>query len=547
MKPAWFWSRGLPGSNASRYMYLVAAPLMLLGPFINMLIYNSYTSLRWELLIAGGTIVAVGLIAGAVAALRPETLGPVVTLLLLVAFLDLVSAEIQVAHYLLIAGLTASKQLLAAAIVLAGALACWVLRQNLSIILTVVFGIFILSTLFIHEHRYDLGAFFERPGEADKALPPIVHIVLDEHIGIEGLPADVPGGAELKDDVMAFYDKYGFSLHGGAFSHSSRTTHSLAAMFNGQSYPDAATAFEQTDSGLRLKRNAWFDRLEERGYRIRIYQNSWLDYCDQRRRAIAYCYRFWAHSIKLLEGVDLSPLVKARYILRAYVINSGLVLATLPYFDFEGTSIGAFASAEVLDLIAQDLQKNRRGFAVFAHLLIPHYSYVFGEGCKPKQDLDTWFERFDRASLASHPDLPRQGNDTDSRERRYTAYIPQVRCLYLLLGRFFAKLAEEGLWTDALILIHSDHGSRIARIEPSLQNRDRLSPQDLTDHFSSLFAVRTPNRKGRYDTRMRSIQALFSESFLLRPLDTESNMVFLRSNSLDKSLKDPIELPEFSE
>ncbi len=533
-------------SKVSRYMYVVAAPLILLGPFINMLIHNSYTTLRWELLIAGGAVVAVGVVAGAVAALRPETLGPVVTFLLLAVFVDLVSADIQIGRYLQIADLPTSERLLAAAAVLSGAIVLWVLRRNLSIILAVVFGTLILSTLVIQESKYALGAFFERPGEADKALPPIIHIVLDEHIGIEGLPADVPGAAELKEDLVAFYEAYGFSLHGGAFSHSSHTTHSLAALFNGRPYPDAVTAFENDDGGLHLKRNAWFDHLEERGYRIRIYQNSWLDFCDQRRRAIAYCYRFWAHSIKLLEGVDLSPLVKARYILRAYVINSGALLASLPHFDFEGTSIGAFASAGVLDRIAQDLKKHRGGVAVFAHLLIPHFSYVFGEDCEPKRNLYTWLERFDRAAAFPHLDSARQTNDAESRERRYIAYIQQVRCLYILLDRFFGKLAEEGLWSDAVILIHSDHGSRIARMDPVLQFRDRLSPQDLTDHFSSLFAVRMPNRTGRYLTGMRSIQALFAESFLQRPLDTETKEVFLWSGSLEESLKAPIKLPEFS-
>ncbi len=533
-------------SRASRYLYLIAAPLVLLGPFVVTLIHNSYGALRWEVLIAGGAVAAVGLIAGAIAALRPETFGPAVTLVLLAVFLDFAYPEIQIGRYLQITELAASEQLRVAAVMLSAAVALWLLRRNLSILLTAVFGTLILSTLFIQEGRHALGDFFERPGETDEALPPIVHIVLDEHIGIEGFPADIPGAMEVKSELMAFYEKHGFSLYGGAFSHSSRTTNSLAALLNGRPYPDAATAFEKGDGSFHLKRNAWFDRLEERGYRIHIYQNSWLDYCDRRRRAIASCYRFWANSIKLLEGIDLSPFAKARYILGAYVINSTTFRAVFPYFDFERTSIGAFAGAEVLDRIAADLQTHRQGVAIFAHLLIPHFSYVFGKGCEPKRDLDSWLERSRSSASVPHTVPAGQTNDADSREARYVAYIDQVRCLYRMLDRLFAKLAEEGLWARAVILIHGDHGSRIARMDPDVQHRDRLSARDLIDHYSSLFAVRIPNRKGRYHGQMRSIQALFSERFLQRPLDRDSKMVFLRSDSLEDSLQFPIELPDFS-
>jgi hypothetical protein len=42
------------------------------------------------------------------------------------------------------------------------------------------------------------------------ALPPVVHLVLDEHIGIAGIPTDLPGGAELKRELSPS-TKFGFA------------------------------------------------------------------------------------------------------------------------------------------------------------------------------------------------------------------------------------------------------------------------------------------------------------------------------------------------
>ena len=53
-------------------------------------------------------------------------------------------------------------------------------------------------------------------------LPPVVHILLDEHIGIEGLGGDAAADA-MKERLRSFYVNNGFRLFGGAYSEVSST------------------------------------------------------------------------------------------------------------------------------------------------------------------------------------------------------------------------------------------------------------------------------------------------------------------------------------
>jgi hypothetical protein len=41
-------------------------------------------------------------------------------------------------------------------------------------------------------------------------------------------------------------------------------------------------------------------------------------------------------------------------------------------------------------------------------------------------------------------------------------------------------------------VIHGDHGSRIANVDPKTRNRDRLTPVDMLAGYNTLFAVRAP-------------------------------------------------------
>ena len=43
-------------------------------------------------------------------------------------------------------------------------------------------------------------------------LPILVHLVFDEHIGIEGFPEDVPPGRQMREFLRDFFGTYGFRV-----------------------------------------------------------------------------------------------------------------------------------------------------------------------------------------------------------------------------------------------------------------------------------------------------------------------------------------------
>ena len=63
----------------------------------------------------------------------------------------------------------------------------------------------------------------ERSGAAGDRLPLIVHLILDEHIGLEGIPEDL-APASFKDEARTFFTDKGFKVFGGAYSELSVDT-----------------------------------------------------------------------------------------------------------------------------------------------------------------------------------------------------------------------------------------------------------------------------------------------------------------------------------
>ena len=73
---------------------------------------------------------------------------------------------------------------------------------------------------------------------------------------------------------------------------------------------------------------------------------------------------------------------------------------------------------------------------------------------------------------------------------------------------------EIGAFEDATIVVHGDHGSRIARVAPLTTAPQPLSDEDLADMYSVLLAVRSPSLSPGYRQDLVSLQALFREMFL---------------------------------
>lgn len=547
----------------------MAPALILLTPLVGFLVYHHYDVLRAETLSCAGLFILIGLAISAFIELRPGLLRPAVIALLLILFLDLhlrsaeqawlaqfVRWDLAWAHKLMV--LTAGLLIIALVLMTV----TWMIRQHLGTIVSSIFGVVVLTSLLLPFERPQIGETYSKDTVKQADLPPVLHLVLDGQISLDGLPNDIPGAHDLRRELTAFYRGFGFTVFGSSFSHYRSTAESLSNLLNGQAASRArvniatsGTRFAQR--GIRLRDNLWFRQLSDRGYRIWVYQTDYIDFCAPEQFNVDYCFTAPSNSIRSVMDTDLSLSTKIRIILNTYLSGSmafrivaKAAAAKTAGFDFLGKpmrwlwrtrKLGAFSAASVLDRIARDLRAAPQGTAFFAHVMIPHGSYVLDADCGIRSEIDTWL-----GSLSSKPPFV---NTPASRATRYKLYFDQVRCTHRKLASIFRTMAAAGIFEKATIIVHGDHGSRIALTVPTFQMTHTVSTTDLTDSYATLFAMRAPEPPARSDHRLQSIQGLFAEFVLKQPLVAETTDIFILPPGFPKagSALMRIPMPEFGD
>jgi hypothetical protein len=407
--------------------------------------------------------------------------------------------------------------LIAGALGIMIAVVTFILRRHLGTIFTVIWGTMLVTSYVLPPEP----AAFARetptiPGGGDNSLPLVVHLVFDEHIGIEGIPTDIAGGEELKRDLISFYERYGFRLFGRAFSEHANTVDSLYNLVNGTHYAGLPRIIGNArNRGFVLDKNAWFALLDSKGYSIRVYQTDYLNFCATGN--VQSCRSFPVSGASAIPQLDLDLPSKTRVLLQQFFSSSfayrlvvvvQIEFARLTIFSREplnsaGIShdapiLGPAQVPATLDIIARDVAETGGGSAIFAHLLLPHFSYVLDRTCSIERDASKWMNG-DGAPLGSTP----QG-----RRQRYVRYFEQVRCLYKKMDEFLQHLAKAGVLENAVVVLHGDHGSRIVEWGQPEPSRDNI------DELSTLFAIRRPEEPAGYDPRQASVQTLFSQLLL---------------------------------
>ncbi len=397
---------------------------------------------------------------------------------------------------------------------------------------------------------------FTIPGETPRLdLPPIIHIVLDEHIGIEGIPGDIPGGAALRAELKEFYLRNGFRLYGRAFSPYFRTANSLANLVNGVVQPyDLSFLSPASDSPYIVSENAWFDRLFDQGYLIKVYQSEHLNFCAGKYSNVADCTTSSVSGLEAIRYTNLQRTAKTGLLLGSFSYHMFIVTLaqkiqnytqkllqidetpseTAAIFRNPGSAASLWAKVTAEGLI-DDLREAKPGEAYFAHLLIPHVGFIMDENCRAKPNILTWYNHID-TNLKYEKRL-----SGDTRPQgyvdRYVEYFKQVRCARRLLSEMLRSLSESGVMDEATIIVHGDHGSRISGMVPLQKYASLLTERDLIDNFSTLFAIRYPGVTAGYDLRGDTVQALFAEQVFGRPREYGPARVFLAEE--EKSKRNP--------
>ena len=373
---------------------------------------------------------------------------------------------------------------------------------------------------------------------ADPSLPRIVHLILDEHIGVEGIPTGIESGQAIKDRILRFYKQSGFYLYGNAFSHYSSTYNAIPNLLNFST--EAKHLVLVTDSSpYKLRRNIYFERLLQKQYRINVFESDWLDFCADTTLIFETCREYDSLTLGAISNMSIPVSEQLQVIAAGYLQQSQAYRraryyyrSVQPSFVSRGIPLPAWnwdsitfypepvnAMSALPDLWA-DILKMPPGKVMFAHLLLPHFTYVYQEDCSTHGSLQAMKNGNLTLDAKSSRDIVLEGkvqidgydNTRESREESYRLYFQQLECLYMRLGELFQRMQSAGIFDSSIIIVHGDHGSRISRHEPYVQNLLVMSKEDYSDAYSTLFAVKLPGKAGGYDLSIRALEDLLAEA-----------------------------------
>lgn len=494
---------------SNKQLYDVLTPvLVLLCPYVYYIQFNQYGFLNFEALALFGICSIVGLIGGWLL-YKANWVGRVIVLTVLVT--------VSLSFF----PLFANDWWLKAAFFIMLLLSIYA-EQRLSQIIAMISLVFIVTTLFLPmQHQFVKPSQFKHPVTINPQLPTVIHLILDEHVGINAIPKDIPGGEQLKQQITQFYLSHNFQLYPNAYSRYARTFNSIPNLLNFTTQSANIAYFPNGIYNLNLTENASFKLLSDYGYALNIVEPDYINFCSAQHANIESCYIYPVHSPQYVKNLSIGKNQHLMYLAKSFLLISSLYQAVtdgyesylrpnlarfainLPHIAWFDDETGPLAVPTALDQLAQTIIAHPQGRVFYAHLLLPHSPYLYDQTCKPIKQVDSWLINYDKGP---------NGNDADRRALRYREYETQMQCNYQLLGEFFDKLKQAGVYDNAVIIVNGDHSSRIMVNATVPPNIDKLTWQDFQDAYATLFAIKLPQQPAHIHPERQPITYLYTQA-----------------------------------
>jgi hypothetical protein len=321
----------------------------------------------------------------------------------------------------------------------------------------------------------------------NEQLPPIIHLMLDSYMGLDGMTAPDTHFGDLRRQQEQFYLSHGFQIYPGSYSRHSKTVNSLPEFL---SYGTAkrATASRDVQHDVVAPLNYFVD-LDRMGYRTSVLSPAVVDLCPN--QPLTTCNNYNRSSLADLDGSGLSVGDRARMIgmtMMEFSVLAVLVTATVDYnladmtgsterHSFNRAKVLSLTGLRLLDSATRDLATLRRGEVRFVHLLVPHDPLILGADCKVLPEAD-WIDEHGPAPLAE----------------RDAAYARQTGCVTEVgLKNFMAALDQTEAGRSAIVIIQGDHGSRTVDHLP-FADSPAADARSLIVTYSAFFAIRVPGQ-----------------------------------------------------
>lgn len=492
-----------------RVKSLLIGSLVPLTIFSTLLKTSGYPYLSPEVFLAFAVILVLGIALGVLILISPPAIKVAIYAILIALVANALLRPFPTFEWLSVGESVYSVAIFCTAIVV-----IVILREKIDDILFVVFLALFISSFFIPSRPSAWArevrdtSFIE-----DTSLPPYIHIVLDGHIGLEGVPTEFDPTGNFKNAITKIYIDLGYKVYGNVFvTTPPRTIVSFRNFLNFVHENDAQDINTLRDKGQNFNfvagTNRLFSSLESMEYAINVIQSTHLDLCNSSdldfRIKTCRTYPFSRFYDSLI-GSRLGTTDKAKILVNVVFQRSGIApMINRAAESGFGQKIGfpnwpidvclyCISAFTALDEFDATIHEIKRGNAYFIHLLPPHDPYQFyNENCEMIFPLD-----FHDGSVASS--FPR--------------YLGQATCTQHRLRETLVKLSEYEASSEAVIIIHGDHGPAAY----SLNVKDVPFDPQAEDYgqtaYSTFFAARAPGEVAEYVSTQYNLSLLLEKVF----------------------------------
>lgn len=318
----------------------------------------------------------------------------------------------------------------------------------------------------------------------------IVHIMLDELGSFDSIPPQYRNQRELAQ-VMRAYEDRGLKIYDNIRSIAPDTYQSMGVMLDTSFIDNLDGNIERLGrDAFRVRNNALHSRIASRGWHVSIVQPWYVDYCRPAFSCFTYSADSTLSTFESTLGNKQRFDVLKRQILTALIsAPRGLwVLDSLPPDAFgeplrrrgwRNPSL-PFVATNHLAMLQDALVRGSGRQYVFAHILAPHFPWVFASDCSVKPTGD-W-------RVPYHVDGRRDampGADAET----FRAYWEQSICLHRKVIALVDAVdaAHPG---RVSYIIHGDHGPRIVIRYIPEAGRQSLDEQTEKNLLATFVAAR---------------------------------------------------------
>ena len=342
----------------------------------------------------------------------------------------------------------------------------------------------------------------------------VIVLLLADHVGYDfalNKWRDVAGAAEtyVPFFVNDFYKENGFVFYPKAYARHVDRPRALAAAVNPRltevtkdlfGYDDYSYFSVADDAPVTLLKNDLFSQMRSLGYAINVYQTTPVNFCGEKNETVDKCVTYpaptgflydsslttsskvmlllsqWIHSASL--GRD------ALNFLRDKLIDKRLIGKTTPFFGNPMDRSLPVGQSEVLARLRADVSRATGKNMFFAHLMLPHYPYMYDKYCRLTPMPEKW----------GRPKPVSERLDPAGERDAWKAYDDQLACVYGQLEYMIDELKKTDALKDTTIIIAGDKGADIAEDAKVRKNMSFFDEKLNTfkKNLSTVFAVRLP-------------------------------------------------------